>query len=258
MAGFLEKVLAVKQREINRSADYIKSLEKKVREREKFFDFRDALTGCRTKVIAEVKKASPSAGHIKEVEPARQAELYQSAGAVAISVLTDKSFFSGSLEDLYEVRKRVNLPLLRKDFIVDEVQILEAKAFGADAVLLIVKILQPDKFRRLHDFALELGLTPLVEVFTLEEAKLALDSGAQVLGVNNRNLDTLEVDISLSKELIPKIKEMGASWVIAESGIDSRRQILELMNVGADAFLVGTSLMRSPDPARKLKELLGF
>jgi indole-3-glycerol phosphate synthase len=259
MAGFLDKVREVKLSEIRKDRDYIRTLERLVEERgNRVFDFLSGLRSCRTKIIAEVKKASPSAGHIRDVEPHKQAQLYEKAGAVAISVLTDKTFFNGSLEDLRQVRSKVNLPILRKDFILDRVQILEAKAFGADAVLLIVKMLDRGKLKELYEFAVELGLTPLIEVFSLEEAKLSLDMGAELIGVNNRDLQTLRVDINLSKELIPRIKEEGARFVVAESGIETREHIIELMNLGADAFLVGTALMKSPDPYRKLKELLGI
>ena len=256
--SFLEKVLSLKRREINRDQDYLRTLEKMIKKRSKFFDFEKALTTCRTKIIAEVKKASPSAGRIREVDPAEQARIYESAGATAVSVLTDREFFSGSLEDLKAVREAVDLPLLRKDFIIDEVQILEARAYGADTLLLIVRILDPKRLKDLINFSLELGMPPLVEVFSLEEAEVALEAGAQIVGINNRDLDTLRTDVNLTKELAPKIKEMGARFVIAESGIETREQIEELMNYGVDAFLIGTSLMKSEDPYRKLKELLGF
>lgn len=190
--------------------------------------------------------------------PAKQAKLYEDGGACAISVLTDAKFFSGSLQDMLEVKKQVSLPVLRKDFIIDPVQVLEAKAYGADAVLLIVRILDDGLLRELIEYAKELGLSCLVEVFSLEEAERALKAGASIIGINNRDLDTLQVDISLSKRLAPVVKEMGAKFVVAESGIENRRQVLELENLGVDAFLVGTSLMKSKDPVAKLKELLGY
>lgn len=258
MASFLERVIQVKRKEIREDRDYIAELEKLLQERAKFFDFVSALKNCRTKIIAEVKKASPSMGRIREVKPSQQAKLYESAGAVAISVLTDREFFNGSLEDLKEVREAVSVPLLRKDFIIHKVQVLEAKAYGADTLLLIVRILPPRELGELISFSRELGLEPLVEVFSLEEAKVALDQGATVIGINNRDLDTLKVDINLTKELAPKIKELGAKFVIAESGIETREQIEELTGYNVDAFLVGTSLMKSEDPYAKLKELLGF
>lgn len=258
MASFLERVLEVKRKEIMEDEAYIKELERLIKERKKFYDFPSVLRNCRTKIIAEVKKASPSAGKIREVSPSQQARLYESAGAVAISVLTDREFFNGSLEDLREVREAVSLPVLRKDFIIHRVQVLEAKAYGADTLLLIVKALSPGELKELINFSRELGLEPLVEVFSLEEAKVALDAGATIVGINNRDLDTLKVDIALTKELAPKLKELGAEFVIAESGIETREQIEELSGYNVDAFLVGTSLMRSEDPYAKLKELLGF
>jgi indole-3-glycerol phosphate synthase len=258
MNGFLKRVLEVKEREIDKGPEYIRYLEKLAEERDKHFSLTDALRSCRTKIIAEVKKASPSLGAIKEVSPPEQAKIYERAGAVAISVLTDREFFGGSLEDLMEVRKAVSLPLLRKDFIIDKLQILEARAFGADSVLLIVRILEPAKLKELVRFSRELSLEPLVEVFSLEEAKIALDGDASVIGINNRDLDTLKVDVNLTKELAPKIKELGAEFVVAESGIDRREQIEELLNYQVDAFLIGTALMKSKDPYGKLRELLGF
>ena len=258
MESFLKKVLEVKRREVKKEPSYIKELESKIENRKAFFDFVNALKSCRTKIIAEVKKASPSMGKIRMVDPAEQAKVYEDAGATAISVLTDREFFSGSLEDMESVRKAVNLPILRKDFIVDEIQILEAKAYGADTVLLIVRMLTPKKLGEMIAFCEELGVPPLVEVFSLEEAKIAVDAGARIVGVNNRDLDTLEMNPKLAWELAPKIKELGAQFVVAESGIESRRQIEELLNRNVDAFLIGTSLMKSNDPYRKLKELLGF
>ena len=256
--GFLEEVREKKLRSLRKDKEYLKELERKIEERREFYDFAKALTSCGTKIIAEVKKASPSEGKIREVEPEKQAKIYERAGAVAISVLTDPFYFNGSLYDLEKVRKSVRLPILRKDFTVDKVQILEAKAYGADIVLLIVRMLSEKELREFIEFSQELSLSPLVEVFNLEEAKVALDSGAEIIGINNRDLETFKVDIKRTKELAPKIKELGAKFVISESGISKREEILELMNYQVDAFLVGTSLMKSEDPYRKLKELLGF
>ncbi|NPB07494.1 MAG: indole-3-glycerol phosphate synthase TrpC [Aquificae bacterium] len=254
---FLAEVRKKKEKEINLSPSYLRNLERRVQTYSPL-SLEKALTSCGTKIIAEVKKASPSQGKIKEVSPEHQAKLYEKAGAVAISVLTERNYFSGSLEDLAQVRKSVNLPLLRKDFLFHRVHLLEARAFGADAVLLIVGMLSDKELRELISFAEELGLTPLVEVFNLEEAKRALDAGARVIGINNRDLRTLKVDLRVTKELAPRIKEMGARFVISESGISRREEILELMNYQVDAFLVGTSLMKSDDPYLKLRELLGF
>ncbi|MCS7277704.1 MAG: indole-3-glycerol phosphate synthase TrpC [Aquificaceae bacterium] len=256
--GVLEKILEQKRREINQSKEYVKKLEEMSLERDGVYPFEKALCSCRTRIIAEVKRASPSEGHIKDVSAVEQAKLYQEAGATAISVLTDAKFFGGSLLDLLEVRKAVKLPLLRKDFILHPVQVLEAKAYGGDVVLLIVRILDESLLRDLLDYSTELGLSHIVEVFSLEEAEKALKVGARIIGINNRDLDSLRVDVSLSERLAPEIKSMGAQFVIAESGIENRQQILKLENLGVDAFLVGTSLMKSQDPARKLRELLGY
>ena len=254
--GFLEEIRAIKEKELNTSPEYLKFLEKKISERKDFYDFEKALMSCRTKIIAEVKKASPSEGKIKEVNPEEQAKLYERAGATAISVLTEKYYFNGSLEDLERVRKAVNLPILRKDFTIHEVHILEAKAYGADIVLLIVRMLSDKELKRLIKFAKELSLSPLVEVFTLDEVKRAIDAGAEIIGINNRDLQTFKIDLNTTKELAPKAKELGARFVISESGISKREEILELMNYQVDAFLIGTSLMKSEDPYRKLRELL--
>jgi len=236
----------------------VRELEERAKSFEKSIPLEKMLTNCRTRIIAEVKKASPSEGHIKDVSPSAQAKLYEEGGASAISVLTDAKFFKGSLQDMLEVKRQVKLPVLRKDFIIDPVQVLEAKAYGADAVLLIVRILDQRLLEDLLAYSKELGLSCLVEVFSLQEAERALRAGANIVGINNRDLDTLQVDISLSKRLAPVLKEMGAKFVVAESGIENRKQVLELESLGVDAFLVGTSLMKSKDPVAKLKELLGY
>ncbi|MDW8434399.1 MAG: indole-3-glycerol phosphate synthase TrpC, partial [Aquificaceae bacterium] len=241
----MHEIVENKRRELITTADYVMELERRSLEREGIFPFEKMLSSCKTRIIAEVKKASPSEGHIKDVLPLEQARLYQEAGAVAISVLTDTKFFGGSLQDLSDVRKGVNLPLLRKDFIIHPVQLLEAKAYGADVVLLIVRILEDSLLRELLEYAEVLGLYHLVEVFNLKEAERALKAGARIIGINNRDLDTLKVDVSLSERLAPSIKDMGAKFVIAESGIENREQILRLENSGVDAFLIGTSLMKS-------------
>ncbi len=251
--GLLERILEHKRREIIKNCAYRKLLLDTIKERgNRFFDFESALKSRKTRIIAEIKRASPSIGDIKDVSAVEQAKAYQSAGAIAISVLTDREFFKGSLDDLKEV------PLIRKDFIIDPVQVEEAKAFGADIILLIVRILDNVLLRDLIDYSREMGLSHIAEVFNLKEAERALKAGAYIIGVNNRDLDSFEVNISRSKRLAPEIKRMGARFVIAESGIDNREQILELENSGVDAFLVGTSLMKSQEPAKKLRELLGF
>ncbi len=256
--GFLEKVLKVKREEVKGSLEKLRDMERLALEVPEPPSFEKALSGHGTNIIAEVKKRSPSRGVLREVNPLHQATLYERAGAKAISVLTDRRFFGGSLEDLEAVSSSVSLPVLRKDFIIDRVQILEAKAKGASSVLLIVRILSPEELADLISFSEEFGLSPLVEVFSLEEADLALGAGARIIGVNNRDLDTLRLDLSLSYDLVPKIKDMGAKFVVVESGIEKRSQVEELADLGADAFLVGTSLMKSERPDLFLKELMGF
>ncbi len=249
-------MLSYKRQTLRRDKEYERFLWEKVKYREKVYSLEKALKSCRTRIIAEVKKASPSAGLIKEVSPKEQARLYQEGGAVAISVLTEDKYFKGSLEDLQEVRQECSLPLLRKDFIFDQLQILEAKAFGADAVLLIVRALEQRALEDLIAYTTELGMSALVEVFDLKEAERALKANAKIIGINNRNLETLKIDLNLSRSLVPKVKELGATFVVVESGIENREQVLEFENLGADAFLIGTSLMKSKDPVSKLRELI--
>ncbi|ADC89691.1 Indole-3-glycerol-phosphate synthase [Thermocrinis albus DSM 14484] len=254
--SFLEKILKVKRREISKSKDYRKNLAQLISLRGPTRPWEQIFTKDGTRIIAEVKRASPSAGSLKDVKASHQAVLYERAGAVAISVLTDKEFFKGSLEDLREVSAAVKVPVLRKDFLLDPVQVEEARAFGADAVLLIVRILDDALLKDLLELSRELTLGHLVEVFNLREAERALKAGAYVIGINNRDLDTFRVDISVTKQLAPVLKEMGARYVVAESGIESKDQIEELKKCGVDAFLIGTSLMKSDDPVKKLMELL--
>lgn len=251
-------MLSYKRQTLRKDKEYEEFLWEKVKKRERFYSFEDALKSCRTRIIAEVKKASPSVGLIKEVSPKEQAKLYWEGGAVAISVLTEDKYFKGSLEDLWEVRQECPLPLLRKDFIFDPLQVLEAKVFGADAVLLIVRALEQRVLEELINYTKELGMSALVEVFDLREAERALKAGAHIIGINNRDLETLKIDLNLSRALVPKLKELGAKFVVVESGIETREQVLEFENLGADAFLIGTSLMKSQDPVKKLRELQGF
>ncbi|RTZ69053.1 MAG: indole-3-glycerol phosphate synthase TrpC [Aquificaceae bacterium] len=207
-------------------------------------------------IIAEIKQASPSEGLIKRVDPIEVAKGYQTAGACAISVLTEENYFKGSLDFLKSIRQRVTIPLLRKDFIVDELELWEAKAFGADLVLLIVKILDEVKLRDFIETSLGLGLTPLVEVFDEWELEKALKYYDKLVGVNNRNLETLEVDLKVSERILPLMKSAGVHCAVAESGISTPKDIERLSKAGADAFLIGTSLMKSENPSQKLKELI--
>jgi indole-3-glycerol phosphate synthase len=210
----------------------------------------------RVNIIAECKRRSPSRGVLRaDYNPVAIAAAYADAGAAAISVLTEPTFFDGELEHLRAVRVAVDVPLLRKDFIISEYQLLEARAVGADAVLLIVAALRPVELKVLHDHALRLGLDVLVEVHDTKELSIAADAGARIVGVNNRNLRTLEVDVRASEDLI---REMPAGVVaVSESGLKTAADLERLRMMGYRAFLVGERLMMAEDPGRELRRVLG-
>ena len=216
----------------------------------------------RIALIAEVKKASPSAGVIcKDFDPIRIAKEYEAAGASCLSVLTDEKFFQGSLEYLRQIRAAVKLPLLRKDFIIDERQILEAVEWGADAILLIVAILTDEQLARFHALATEAGLTVLVEVHDEAELERALKISPALIGVNNRDLKTFKVDLAtterLAAKLFPSLVTRHSSLLVAESGIHTRADMERLRKCGAGAILVGESLLRGGDIKSKIRELIG-
>jgi len=209
----------------------------------------------RVNVIAECKRRSPSKGVLAaNYDPVHLAEQYEQGGAAAISVLTEPTFFDGTLEDLAAVRGRVGLPLLRKDFIVDEYQLFEARMAGADAVLLIVAALEQHDLVALQAKAWELGLATLVEVHDEEELTRAVDSGARVIGVNNRNLRTLQVDVEASNRLAARIP--GNVVAVSESGLKSRQELDRLAAAGYRAFLIGERFMTDPDPASAIRGLI--
>jgi indole-3-glycerol phosphate synthase len=218
--------------------------------------FYDALAGTnRLNVIAECKRRSPSKGVLRaEYDPVAIATAYEEAGAAAISVLTEPTFFDGSLEHLTAVRAAVEVPLLRKDFVVSEYQLLEAKVAGADAVLLIVSALRPAELKVLHDHARRHGLDVLVEVHDARELDIAIDVGARIIGVNNRNLRTLEVDVHASDELIARMP--GEVIAVSESGLRTSDDLVRLRNLGYRAFLIGERFMTAADPGAELTELL--
>jgi indole-3-glycerol phosphate synthase len=210
----------------------------------------------RIRLIAEVKKASPSAGVIRaDFQPAEIAEIYQRHGADCISVLTDRPYFQGSLDDLRQVRAAVDLPVLRKDFIIDTYQVVEARAAGADAVLLIAECLADDSLRRLHDAVIELGMTPLVELFEPANLPRVLEVGARLVGINNRDLRTFKTDLTHTLRLRRQIPD--DRLVVGESGIRTRRDVERLEAAGVNAVLVGETLMASPDVGAAVDELLG-
>jgi indole-3-glycerol phosphate synthase len=219
-------------------------------------DFRSAITGSGTvKLIAEVKKKSPSKGIIREdFHPVSIAETYVENGAAAISVLTDKHFFAGELDYLRAIRDAVNVPLLRKDFTIDPYHIYQARLAGADAILLIVAALTAAELRKFMDVADSLSLASLVEVHTPEELTIALDVDAQIIGINNRDLHTFHTDIATTfrlRDTIPADK-----IVVSESGIYSRDDVMKLREAGVHAMLVGESLMRSPDIGQQVRCLI--
>lgn len=208
-------------------------------------------------LIAEIKKASPSKGIIREdFEPVKLARICVDAGASALSILTEERFFKGSLEYLSSVREVVSVPILRKDFIIDEYQILESRAYGADVILLLVNILRPDSIRQFLDLSDSFGMECLVEIHTLDELKMALDTDAKIIGINNRDLRTFKVDIRNTEMLISKVPS--DKIIVSESGIFNRGDVRYLEDLGVDGILVGEAIMSSEDVGGKAKELLGY
>ncbi|MGB5917762.1 indole-3-glycerol phosphate synthase TrpC [Arcobacter sp.] len=205
------------------------------------------------RIIAEVKKASPSKGVIREdFDPVFIAQEYSKNGANAISVLTEPHYFKGNLEYLTQIRRYVPTPLLRKDFILDKYQIVEALVYGADFILLIAKSLSTKDLKELYEYALHLGLEVLVEVHDKEDLTKAMKCGAHIVGINHRNLETMEMDMSLCEKLIPMIPN--GKIIVAESGVSSTEIIKNLSEIGADAFLIGEHFMRVPSIEEELKK----
>ena len=206
-------------------------------------------------IIAECKRRSPSKGVLRaDYDAAAIARAYADAGAAAISVLTEPTFFDGSVAHLQSVREAVDLPILRKDFLVTEYQLVEAKAAGADAVLLIVAALRPVELKLLHDHAVGLGLDVLVEVHDATELAVAIDVGARIVGVNNRNLRTLAVDTRVSEDLIARIPRDVIA--VSESGLQAAGDLTRLGQLGYRAFLIGERFMGAPDPGAALRSLI--
>lgn len=219
-------------------------------------NFRSAVGGKDCRIIAEVKRRSPSRGLLgRDFDPARIAGVYQENGAAAVSVLTDREFFAGDKEHLIDIRAKVRLPLLRKDFIVDPCQIYETRLLGADAVLLIACILEAGQLADYLAVTQELGLAALVEVHDRQDLDKALAAGAGIIGVNNRNLNTFVTDLQTSRDLLAAIPQ--DRIVVSESGIRTRADIETLTAAGIHAFLIGETLMQAEDRGGKLRELLG-
>lgn len=264
--NILDTIVEQKQRELALlpagvpSADDIKAV---LAKRGGVRDFVEALRHPRKGtigLIAEVKKASPSAGLIRsDFDAVSIAQEYEAAGASCLSVLTDEKFFQGSPDYLRAIRQVVDLPLLRKDFIIDERQIMEAAEWGADCILLIVAILDDDRLKRFRELAEGAGLAALVEVHDAEELQRALATGATFIGVNNRDLKTFKVDLATTEKLAAQIPGLkGERLLVAESGIHKRADVERLQACGAQAILVGESLMREADLQRKAAELLNL
>jgi indole-3-glycerol phosphate synthase len=259
MPTILDRIVATKREEITAAKAMTPLAEQQARaaDRPPARDFLAAVTrpGA-VRLIAEVKKASPSKGVIRaDFDPVAIARTYESAGASALSVLTDSPYFQGDLSYLSAIRAAVELPLLRKDFILDIYQVHEARAAGADAVLLIAECLTPAELKTLHDEIVRLGMTPLVELYDPENLPAVLDCGAKLIGVNNRNLHTFEVDLHHTVRLREQIPSDRA--VVGESGIASHDDLQLLAEADVQAVLVGESLMRQPDIAMAVRTLLG-
>lgn len=257
-ADVLERILAARRQALARAKQTIPAakLEERAAAAPPARPFGAALTGNGVNVIAELKKASPSAAVLRSpYNPAALATAFEEAGACALSVLTEPEFFQGTLEDLQLVRKVTNLPLLRKDFLFDPYQLFEARAAGADAFLLIVAVLSRSELRTLLPLGQQLGMAALVEVHTAEELARALEAGAEIVGINNRDLRSLEVSLETSVRLIEEVPD--DCIAVSESGLHTPQQLQQLRAAGFDAFLVGEHLMRLQEPGRGLGMLLG-
>ena len=254
----LDEIVQAKKVEVKRNKQIRKIADLKAKARSaaplKPFDLRqkDAVS-----IIAEIKRASPVKGMFKpDLDPADQAQKYREGGARAISVLTDEQFFKGSVDDLRAARNSAGLPILRKDFIIDEYQLWEARVMLADAALLIVRILDKAQLRDYIAIAREeLKIATLVEVHSAKELEVALDAKAQIVGINNRDLDTFKVTLETTARLRPDIP--ADRIVVSESGISKRDDLVLLKSMNVDAALIGEELVKASDPTAKLKELLG-
>ena len=253
----LERIVETKRREIALLAGRAGELEAEARSRPRPRDFRGALARPgEVGLIAEVKRRSPGAGAIRpDLDPAVLGAAYQAGGACALSVLTDREYFHGSLADLRRARAAVDLPVLRKDFLLSDVQLYEARAAGADAVLLIASILDDGQLRRLRTLAEALGMAALVEVHDAREMARALASGATLVGVNNRDLRDFTTRLGTTYEVMGPVGD--GIVLVSESGIRTRADVESLGMRGVDAILVGTTLLRAPGPGDKARELAG-
>jgi indole-3-glycerol phosphate synthase len=255
----LDEIVAEKQAEVKRLIDQFKFI--KLTNLSEAFpplrDFKAAISRPgKISLIAELKKASPSGGLLRpSYEPITLAKNYEEAGAAALSVLTDYKFFQGLLGHLKSAKESTTIPILRKDFILDELQVIESRLAGADAVLLIVRILKDDQLNLLSNKAKELKLAVVIEVHNEAEVERALKAEPEIIGINNRDLDTLKVDFDLSLKLPGKFPELKKKVLVSESGITSATQINELRSAGFSSVLIGESLLKASDIALKIHEL---
>ncbi len=259
--SMLSEILATKRTEVARLKEHtpLAKLQAKMKDAPPLRDFRGALANTTSiGLIAEVKKASPSKGVIREdFDPYVIAQTYADNGATCLSVLTDEKYFQGKLKYLTGIRELVSVPLLRKDFIVDPWQLAESRLAGADAILLIVAALSPTDLRELLAQTREYGMSPLVEVHDKEEMLEALDAGADLIGINNRDLHTFRTQLSVTKNLLQEFPASPERVIVSESGILTRADVETLEKIGVNAVLVGESLMRETDIGAKVRVLLG-
>ena len=260
MKNFLREIVALKKKEVEGLktkrpiTDFVdsKRLLKGVR------SFREAISsGDRINLIAEIKKKSPSRkkGFFRKLDVGHLAKLYAEGGARAISILTDKKFFGGSVSHISEVRRTVKLPVLRKDFIIDEYQVYESRYFGADAILLIARILTKEQIKSFMHFARRIGMDSIVEIHDEKDLEKVLLANAKIVGINNRDLDTFTVNLDNTFKLVPKMpKEI---IKISESGIKSNEDISRLRKIGVSAVLIGEAFLEAKDVAEKMKEIMG-
>ncbi len=256
----LSEILATKKTEVahRKALQGVHFLQEKLIDAPPVRSFRAALTsGNRPALIAEVKHASPSKGIIRQnFDHIAIAGAYQAAGANCLSVLTDERYFKGSLQFLSDIRSAVELPLLRKDFMIDPWQILESRANGADAILLIVAALTPDCLREMLATSAEYGMTALVEVHDEEEVREALEAGATTIGINNRDLHTFNTNLKVTLDLLPHMRNTPGTIVVSESGISTPADVAKLRQAGVDAVLVGEAFMREDDVTEAVRHLM--
>jgi indole-3-glycerol phosphate synthase len=253
----LAEILRAKREEVRarRGSRRLAELKASVRDAEPARPFCNAITGPPIRLIAEIKKASPSAGLLRsDFDPVAIARIYEESGARALSILTDQPYFQGSLDYLAQVRRAVRLPLLQKDFVLEELQLHEARALGADAVLLIAAVLEPKQMKDLYDLAAGLGLAVLTEIHNERELEMVAD-WAPIIGINNRDLTTFTVDLETTFRVLKQIPPH--TVIVSESGIGGQSDIKRLAEAGVHAVLIGETFMRAKDIGSKVKELMG-